>query len=123
MVGSLVFSTGFMIASRFELAKRTYAGPDVGDHPGRKQGGHALQDLAAQKSEVMGDRRARNADEQRTVSQGVRARVLAQEIPANIRVDGENLVLAPAPVAADVADYGRHQRRGGFRLALAAART
>ncbi len=112
-----------MIASRAELAKGSNASSDVGDRPGWKQDGHALQNLAAQEGEMVSDGEARNAHEQSPVAQGVGTGVLAKEIATDICIHGEDPVFASAPTSSDVADHCGNQRRGRLGLALAAARS
>ena len=127
MVGSLFVALSslkeFMIASQARLAKRSDTGTDIGDHPWRKQGRHALQDFAAQEGEVMGDGRARNAHIQGAVAQGIRPRMLAQEVPADVGINQEDALLAPAPASPDIPDHGGHQRRGEFGFTPATAGT
>jgi hypothetical protein len=127
MVGALFMSMSSpkvcMIASLGRLAKRSNAGSDVGDHAWGKQGSQALQNLAAQKGEVVGNGRARNPHIEGAVAQGIRPRVFAQEISSDISIGQEDALLSPAPASSDLANHGGNQRRGGLGLALASAWT
>ena len=72
---------------------------------------------------MVGDGRTGHTHDQGAVSQRICARMLTQEIAPNVSVDGENLLLPPAAVAANACDDSRDHVSRVDRVALAAGGT